>query len=122
LLGLRSNSGNSFIHDINDLDRVCDEFNALVLWAIEAIYISMRRILVLALRLQLVNRSVCLSPFTLRLLWLIRNWCLACKPNLGTIMADVAKTTVPTCHGTPLLSAATFGNCVQNGELTACTG
>jgi hypothetical protein len=29
LLGLRNNSGNSFIHDINDLDRVCDKFNAL---------------------------------------------------------------------------------------------
>jgi hypothetical protein len=29
LLRLRNNSGNSFIHDINNLDRVCDEFNVL---------------------------------------------------------------------------------------------
>jgi len=58
LPGRRSNYGNSWNSwnsFINDLDRVCDEFNALVL----AIYIFMRRILVLRLRLQFVNRSMC---------------------------------------------------------------
>jgi hypothetical protein len=29
LLRPGNNSGNSFIHDITDLDRVCDKFNAL---------------------------------------------------------------------------------------------
>jgi hypothetical protein len=32
---LRNNSGNSFIYNINDLDRVCDEFHALVLCTVD---------------------------------------------------------------------------------------
>jgi hypothetical protein len=76
LLGLRNNSGNSIIHDINDLDSICDEFNALVLWAIEAIYNFMRRLLVLALRLHLVNRIGCLMHSPLNSASGVRITCL----------------------------------------------
>jgi hypothetical protein len=41
LLGLRNNSANSFNNCIDILDRVCDEFKALVL---SAITVSMRQL------------------------------------------------------------------------------